>query len=601
MKNPFFNSPLKSFPYNSRVYANEFSTTFSSKNYVFVAFTPGSALQASELNEVQETFYKNTTLYNIMFKNWLFFSDSFLASDDTLPIRGPSWVGAVPLNPVTSITITEGESDTQNITFIKDWYLVDDPSGLKFWVYNNIDLTIIGLTNGYYGVGITYGYVPGTEADLTDNSGGYPGSIIPGADRYQINITEAQFHGDQPAELSILQRSILYKKNSDDYSYLNNLLYPFDEANKNYSTAPKGPPKQPPAPLPPCDAIQDPCCVTEETRCWCVGWQDGMPPDWEPCIWKLVHKEYYDPPHPTAPPNLWPWSEYPRGYGGPLGLPFQDLMTLIDMKCNDPKCPAYFKCGLSKGIDDPFVPPATCWDPDYTTMPKGPQPCPNPDFGLNDPDATENPCVAADNCCFNCNQTTYPPDSSGRPAWWRHYTHQKMYCFPRLRKEILEWPWTTNEVPGLALTPPQPLDPEIDDPNTDWVWRCVNLATQRLWPNHMTPADLSCVKFPGGTQRDCIRLRCRLELLQLGAPVRSNESCWQKKHGNWVKINCLPDPKYKNPLSLPDGHPTWWYPKQPNPGGHPPCKTCPGYKAADDWWVVPYDPGLDNPDMPHYP
>ena len=219
MKYPFINSPLKAFPYNSRVYTNEFNSTFPAKNYVLVAFTPGSALQASELNEVQETFYKNTTLYNIMFKNWLFIGGTgFTSGGNGDAIRGPSWIGAVPVDPVGGIRVS-----ADGITFNKDWYLVDDRSGLKFWIYNNSELYIKAITAGYYGVGITYGYVSGTTSDLTDNSGGYPGSIISGADRYYINITEAQFHGDTASKIDTNQRSVLLKTGIT-FNYLNNLL-----------------------------------------------------------------------------------------------------------------------------------------------------------------------------------------------------------------------------------------------------------------------------------------------------------------------------------------------------------------------------------------
>lgn len=219
MKNPFTDSPLKQFPYNSRVYTNEFNTPFPSKNYVFVAFTPGYNLQASELNEIQETFYKNTTLYNILFKKWLFIGASgFTSGGNGNPITGPSWTGAIPLDPISGVSLS-----SNIITFEKDWYLVDDPSGMKFWIYNNNTLSIDGITDGYYGVGITTNYVSGT-GDLMDNSGGFPGnSNVMGADRYQINITEAQYQGSTISEIDTLSRSVLLKSGIT-YNYLNNLL-----------------------------------------------------------------------------------------------------------------------------------------------------------------------------------------------------------------------------------------------------------------------------------------------------------------------------------------------------------------------------------------
>ena len=52
---------------------------------------------------------------------------------------------------------------------------------------------------------------------------GYPGSIISGADRYYINITEAQFHGDTASKIDTNQRSVLLKTGIT-FNYLNNLL-----------------------------------------------------------------------------------------------------------------------------------------------------------------------------------------------------------------------------------------------------------------------------------------------------------------------------------------------------------------------------------------
>jgi hypothetical protein len=140
-----------------------------------------------------------------------------MTSGNTGPVSGPSWIGAVPLDPVNSVGVT-----LNNITFKKDWYLVDDGSGLKFWIYNNTEISIAGITDGYYGVNIESGYVSGTTSDLNDNSGGYAGSNIPGADRYQINITGAIYSSIEGV-LTSTYRPIL-KKSGITYNYINNLL-----------------------------------------------------------------------------------------------------------------------------------------------------------------------------------------------------------------------------------------------------------------------------------------------------------------------------------------------------------------------------------------
>lgn len=219
MKYPFQHiTPLSIRPYYSRVGNNEFKTATDSKNYVLIAFGAGDPLQASELNEIQETYYKNLTLYNILLKNWIFIGDpGFTSGDATLPVRGPSWVGAVPLDPLSSVTCTGN-----TITFKQDWYLVDDKSGIKFWIYNNEDISItVTDADAYIGFDITMEYNT-TDPGLADNSNGYLSSNSTVTDRYQINITGAS---SSPLEITAI-RNVLHKTTTDGvvrYRYLNNL------------------------------------------------------------------------------------------------------------------------------------------------------------------------------------------------------------------------------------------------------------------------------------------------------------------------------------------------------------------------------------------
>ena len=225
MKFPFYtNTPLKPFPYNSRVSVNEFETLENAKNYTLCGFLPGNALQASELNEIQETFYKNLTLHNILLKNWLFVNDSRFTSGSTgpsaLPLRGPSWVGAVPLDPFKSVTITGNV-----ITFKKDWYLVDDKSGIKFWIYNNESREITVSENSkYIGLTIFSTYItPEEDVTLKDNSDGHASSLSIGADRYSLNVT-GTYSAAETASATTNNRSVLFKDYLGTYRYLNNLV-----------------------------------------------------------------------------------------------------------------------------------------------------------------------------------------------------------------------------------------------------------------------------------------------------------------------------------------------------------------------------------------
>lgn len=221
MKNPFLTTtPLSQYPYNSRTGMNEFDPNNPSKNYVLHGFKPGHALQASELNEIQENYYKNLTLYNILLKNW-FFLGQMVAGNSNLPIRGPSWIGAVPLHPnMIQITAT-------TILMQKGWYLVDDSSGLKFWIYNNDDRSLGSIPgSGIVGINIERKYI--TELDdsnLYDNSNGYyDSSLSSGADRFQLNFTGDLLVSTEVNESpNLLRRDILQIDGTKKY-YLNNLL-----------------------------------------------------------------------------------------------------------------------------------------------------------------------------------------------------------------------------------------------------------------------------------------------------------------------------------------------------------------------------------------
>ena len=221
-KSPFsINTPLSSFPYNSRTGVNEFDPNHPSKNYVLHGFKPGYPLQASELNEVQENYYKNLTLYNILLKNW-FKIPQMLAGDSTQPIRGPSWMGAVPLHP-DMIEISSG-----NVAMTTGWYLVDDSSGLKFWIYNNQTRSLTGAfpQGGVVGVDIERKYITAAQdSTLNDNSNGYSdSSVSSGADRFQLNFVGNLISNLEQNESPIILRRDIFQINSNRIFYLNNLL-----------------------------------------------------------------------------------------------------------------------------------------------------------------------------------------------------------------------------------------------------------------------------------------------------------------------------------------------------------------------------------------
>jgi hypothetical protein len=124
---PLGNLPLADLPYNSRI-TSEYGS--ENKNYYMLAFNPGYALQASELNEMQELFYMNQNLTVRMNKNW-----------NIAGLQSPYWEGLIPLNPrglTSSTPATVTNQATVSVTIQPGWFLwTDRSSKLSFWIYMN--------------------------------------------------------------------------------------------------------------------------------------------------------------------------------------------------------------------------------------------------------------------------------------------------------------------------------------------------------------------------------------------------------------------------------------------------------------------------------
>ena len=205
--NNFLNLPLSDTPYMSRVESFEI-TPSTSKNYGMVAFKPGFALQASELNEIQDITLLNISLTSTMFQFW----QRANATEQYYP---PGWLGTTPLWPDTSLntsdpygvyptsnlfqaTRTTGTLDQYTFTAKTGWYHAYIPkSGLKHWVHLNQNLTInTTLTSSVYYIGfsLSYSEINSTQdSSLLDNSSGMvPTGTAIGANRIKINIGQPQ-------------------------------------------------------------------------------------------------------------------------------------------------------------------------------------------------------------------------------------------------------------------------------------------------------------------------------------------------------------------------------------------------------------------------
>lgn len=189
--------PLSISPYMSRVasHAEEI------KNYSLLAFNPGFALQAAELNEIQELFFLNQSLTQRLNSNWILFN-----SGQTTPYFAPFWEGLIPLSPsyltISSSAIT-GTSFTISYTLSEGWYLyTDKKSKLSFWIWNDREFsgTLSGSATQYFGINVSTSYVNCCQTDidclstqdstLRDASQSTYQDFTCGSSRYKISVNQ---------------------------------------------------------------------------------------------------------------------------------------------------------------------------------------------------------------------------------------------------------------------------------------------------------------------------------------------------------------------------------------------------------------------------
>jgi hypothetical protein len=180
-------SPLSRSPFFSRF--SDFEQT--GKNYILVGFHPGVALQAAELNELQDNYHKNLTLSNLMFSNWVPKVVTHIKNNSTNTVTDVLWDGAVPLDPAL-VTLSG-----TNITFAKGWYYYTHGSGLCFWVHSQQNHVVDAstwinnpsTTPQYIGLKIDSTDISSSvDNRLFDNSSGFINTASPGAYRIQHEI-----------------------------------------------------------------------------------------------------------------------------------------------------------------------------------------------------------------------------------------------------------------------------------------------------------------------------------------------------------------------------------------------------------------------------
>lgn len=201
-------STLSRSPFYSRF--TQFENTNS--NYALIAFTPGLALQAAELNELQDNFHKVSTLNNLMLSNWTLEVMKNISSINLL--NGVIWSGTVPLNP-NQITKS---SDT--FTFSEGWYYYNHKSNLQYWIYLDSDQTFnaSSLSDVYIGFNVNLIDVySNTDNRLNDNSSGSVNTNSPGSYRVSFLLDSIQSSTNSSTYSPIIQ------KISGKYYFLNGL------------------------------------------------------------------------------------------------------------------------------------------------------------------------------------------------------------------------------------------------------------------------------------------------------------------------------------------------------------------------------------------
>jgi len=170
-----------------------------------IGFTPGLAVQAAELNEIQDIFQKNLTLSNYMFSYWVPYVTDYLKNNES-SMDSILWNGAVPLDP-SMVTLTS----TNQVQFGRGWYYYTHQSGMCYWVHLTSNYNVFINSNqladgGYIGLTIDSSDISAFDDDrLFDNSGGFINTNSPGAYRISNEIISFSYSTNQATIKPILQ------------------------------------------------------------------------------------------------------------------------------------------------------------------------------------------------------------------------------------------------------------------------------------------------------------------------------------------------------------------------------------------------------------
>lgn len=172
-----------------------------SKDYSFTAFKPGIALQASEINEFQDRFYKQQTFTVQSYNSWYRKVPDYSQITGYLsdPYISGIWDGAFPLLP-NQINVS-WQSNLVTIVLFSGWYNVKI-KGLSTWIFvsSNRVFSFNPEIDAFYSIGvkittktINASEDPNDEGyELNDNSLGVISSMTDGASRIYVFIETIQ-------------------------------------------------------------------------------------------------------------------------------------------------------------------------------------------------------------------------------------------------------------------------------------------------------------------------------------------------------------------------------------------------------------------------
>jgi len=183
-------------------------------NYILIGFTPGLALQAAELNELQDIYHKIDKLSNTMMSNWTLYALQNINDVDNF--TGIIWDGTVPISP-DMITVNDSI-----ITFASGWYYYNHSSGVNYWIHSPINRTYdtsLDSETGFIGFTITTNDIFASSDDrLYDNSSGNVNTNSPGAYRIDHSIASSTFNQNGVGDIKII-----VQKTNNTFTYPNGM------------------------------------------------------------------------------------------------------------------------------------------------------------------------------------------------------------------------------------------------------------------------------------------------------------------------------------------------------------------------------------------